>query len=295
MSSKHRYLEVVASEQEGIIRRQFLAQLGLSASAAIGIAHCGCRQTPITHRRQLTLVPETQEQQMGLTAFEDIRKKNTLSTNQTYTEIVERVGKRLAAVSERGDYAWEFAVIADKTQNAFCLPGGKVAFYEGIIPVCANEAGVAVVMSHEISHALARHGGERMSQQMVEEKVGTGGIALAKYLGVKMTAEQEKLALNAYNVGAEYGVMLPFSRFHETEADEMGIHLMAKAGYDPNEAPKFWQRFSGAKKGGSQTPWYASTHPSDETRAENLAKLLPEALGEYEAAATKYGVGVTVS
>ena len=295
MSSTHRFQQDLISRHEGIIRRQFLAQLGLTATAVLGIAHCGCRQTPITNRRQLTLVPETQEQQMGLTAFEDIRKKNTLSTNKSYVEIVQRVGQRLAAVSQREDYKWEFAVIADKTQNAFCLPGGKVAFYEGIIPVCANEAGVAVVMSHEISHALARHGGERMSQQMVEEKVGTGGIALAKYMGVKMTADQEKLALNAYNVGAEYGVMLPFSRFHETEADEMGIHLMAKAGYDPSEAPKFWQRFSGAKKGGPQTPWYASTHPSDETRAENLAKLLPEAVHEYEGAATKYGVGVAVS
>lgn len=290
-----RFLDwMMFADQKPLVRRQFLSRLGLVASG-LGIAHCGCRQTPITHRRQLALVPESEEQKLGLTAFEEVRKNNKLTTNKGYVDVVERVGKRLAAVAGRDDYSWEFAVIADKTQNAFCLPGGKVAFYEGIIPVCANEAGVAVVMSHEISHALARHGGERMSQQMVEQKVETGGIALAKYVGVKMTTDQEQMAKTVYNLGAQYGVMLPYSRFHESEADEMGIHLMAKAGYDPHEAPRFWDRFHGAKTGASTTPWYASTHPSDESRAQKLSQILPEAAAEYEAATSKFGLGETVS
>lgn len=290
-----RFLDwMMFADQKPLVRRQFLSRLGLVASG-LGIAHCGCRQTPITHRRQLALVPEAEEQKLGLTAFEEVRKNNKLTTNKGYVDVVERVGRRLAAVAGREDYSWEFAVIADKTQNAFCLPGGKVAFYEGIIPVCANEAGVAVVMSHEISHALARHGGERMSQQMVEQKVETGGIALAKYVGVKMTTDQEQMARTVYNLGAQYGVMLPYSRFHESEADEMGIHLMAKAGYDPHEAPRFWDRFHGAKTEASTTPWYASTHPSDESRAQKLSQILPEAAAEYEAATSKFGLGETVS
>ena len=290
-----RFLDwMMSADQKPLVRRQFLSQLGLVATG-LGIANCGCRQTPITNRRQLALVPEAEEQKLGLTAFEEVRKNNKLTTNKSYVDVVERVGKRLAAVAGRDDYSWEFAVIADKTQNAFCLPGGKVAFYEGIIPVCANEAGVAVVMSHEISHALARHGGERMSQQMVEQKVETGGIALAKYIGVKMTADQEEMAKTVYNLGAQYGVMLPYSRFHESEADEMGIHLMAKAGYDPHEAPRFWERFHGAKAEESTTPWYASTHPSDESRAQKLSQILPEAAAEYEAATSKFGLGETVT
>lgn len=227
---------------------------------------------------------------MGLTAFEEVKTKNKLSTNAKYKEIVERVGQRLAAVSKRADYQWEFVTIADQTQNAFCLPGGKVAFYEGILPVCENEAGVAVVMSHEISHALARHGGERMSQQMEVQGVGK----IVQVIAQKTAPEKEEVFMSVYNVGSKYGFTLPYSRTHESEADEMGIHLMSQAGYDPNEAPKFWERFAASHKG--ETPKeFLSTHPSDERRAAALRQLLPEAIKEYDASPNKFGLGVNVA
>jgi predicted Zn-dependent protease len=269
-------------------RRDFLHTLGFAGIAACSC--CGCRTTPITQRRQLLLVPESQEIEMGVAAFEEVKTKNPLSTNTTYKEVVSRVGQRLAEISGRSDYQWEFVVIAEATQNAFCLPGGKVAFYEGILPVCENEAGVAVVMSHEISHALARHGGERMSQQL--EVQGAGKILQAV---VKRHApDREEIFMAAYNVGAQYGFVLPYSRKHESEADEMGIHLLAKAGYDPNEAPKFWERFAAAKNGQSP-PEFLSTHPSDEKRAAALRALLPQAIEEYRSAPTQHGLGVTIA
>jgi predicted Zn-dependent protease len=278
------------STNDTVDRRDFLKWF---APATAGIAMCscfGCRTTPITNRRQLLLIPESQEQQMGLTAFEEVKTKNKLSTNAKYKEIVERVGQRIAAVSNRSDYQWEFATIADQTQNAFCLPGGKVAFYEGILPICQNEAGVAVVMSHEVSHALARHGGERMSQQMEVQGVGKIVQVVAK----KAAPEKEEVFMSVYNVGSKYGFTLPYSRAHESEADEMGIHLMSLAGYDPNEAPKFWERF-GASQKGQKPQEFMSTHPSDERRAAALRQLLPEAQKEYEAAPNKYGIGVSIA
>lgn len=279
-----------ASAHESVDRRDFLKWFG-PATAGIGLCSCwGCRTTPITNRRQLLLIPESQEQQMGLTAYEEVKTKNKLSTNAKYKEIVERVGQRLAAASKRTDYQWEFVTIADQTQNAFCLPGGKVAFYEGILPICENEAGVAVVMSHEISHALARHGGERMSQQMEVQGVGK----IVQIVAQKAAPEKEEVFMSVYNVGSQYGFVLPYSRKHESEADEMGIHLMSQAGYDPNEAPKFWERFAASHKG--ETPKeFLSTHPSDERRAAALRQLLPDAIKEYEASPSKFGLGVNIA
>ena len=277
-------------------RRDFLQDLSVAGLAAsIGLCSCyGCRTTPITHRRQVLLVPESQEIQMGVTAYDDVKTKNKISTNAKYKEVVDRVGQRLAqaAASQKlgTNFQWEFVVIADQTQNAFCLPGGKVAFYEGILPVCQNEAGVAVVMSHEISHALARHGGERMSQQL--EVQGAGKILQA--VTKKAAPDKEEIFLTVYNAGAKYGFVLPYSRKHESEADEMGIHLLAEAGYDPNEAPKFWERFAASHKGATPQE-FLSTHPSDDRRAAALRALLPKALEEYEAAPAKYGVGVPIA
>ena len=273
-------------------RREFL---NWTIPAGIGLCSCfGCRTTPITQRRQLLLVPESQEVQMGVAAYEEVKTKNKISTNAKYKEVVDRVGQRLAAAAKQQNlgtnFAWEFTVIADQTQNAFCLPGGKVAFYEGILPVCQNEAGVAVVMSHEISHALARHGGERMSQQLQVEGAGKILQAVVK----KKAADKEVVFMTAYNAGAKYGFVLPYSRKHESEADEMGIHIMSQAGYDPSEAPKFWERFASAKSGDAP-PEFASTHPSDATRAAALKALLPQALEEYQAAPTKHGVGVPIA
>lgn len=273
-------------------RRDFLHSI---VPAGLGLCSClGCRTTPITQRRQLLLVPESQELQMGVAAYQEVKTKNPISTNAKYQEVVTRVGQRLAEAAKRQNlgtnFDWEFTVIADQTQNAFCLPGGKVAFYEGILPVCQNEAGVAVVMSHEVSHALARHGNERMSQQL--EVQGAGKILQA--VVKRQAPDKEEIFLTAYNVGTKYGFVLPYSRKHESEADEMGIHLMAQAGYDPNEAPKFWERFASAKNG-QAPPEFASTHPSDERRAAALRALLPKAVEEYQAAPTKYGVGVPLA
>ncbi len=250
---------------------------------------CGCRTTPITGRRQVLLVPEPQEVAMGLSAYDEITKTEPPSTNQQYIEMVSRVGQRIAAVAKRPDYQWEFRVLASDKQNAFCLPGGKVAVYEGIMPVCQNEAGLAVVMSHEIGHALARHGGERMSHDYAVQGVRKA----VQFVTRKQKEENQELILQAYGVASEYGVILPYSRKHESEADHMGLMLMAKAGYDPAEAPKFWLRFGAMSQGPAQ-PEFLSTHPSDDRRAQDLAALLPEAAELYTTAATKYGQGEAV-
>ncbi len=266
-----------------IDRRSALKQLFVYGAAS---CCCGCRTTPITGRRQVLLLPESQEVAMGLSAYDEITNTETASTNEQYIQLVNRVGQRIAAVADRPDYKWEFRVLASDAQNAFCLPGGKVAVYEGIMPVCANEAGLAVVMSHEIGHALARHGGERMSHNYAVEGVRQA----VQFVTRKQKDENRELVLQAYGVASEYGVVLPYSRKHESEADHMGLMLMAKAGYDPAEAPRFWLRF-GAMGQGPTPPEFLSTHPSDDRRAEDLAALLPEADQLYATVATKYEQG----
>jgi metalloendopeptidase OMA1, mitochondrial len=269
-------------------RRRLLQYL---AAYSLGSCLCtGCRNVPMTNRKQLLLMPETQEVTMGLSAFDDVKKKEPPSTNQPYIQLVSRVGQRIATAANRPDYKWEFVVIAAETQNAFCLPGGKVAVYEGIIPVCANEAGLAVVMSHEISHALARHGGERMSQNMAVDKAKEA----VSYITRNQDQTKKDLMLQAYGVASQYGVILPYSRKHESEADHMGIQLMAKAGYDPAEAPQFWQRF-GAVQAGSKPAEFLSTHPSDERRAADLQGWLAEANQMYATSANKYGQGESIA
>ena len=246
----------------------------------------GCRSTPMTGRKQLLLIPESQEIQMGVTAYSDMLKEEKITRNQRYEEMVNRVGQRIAAVAGRSDYKWEFKVIESPTQNAFCLPGGKVAVYEGILPICQSEAGLAVVMSHEIAHALARHGGERMTHSTMTE-----GVKKAVGYAVKgADAKNAELVLTAYGAASKYGVILPYSRKHESEADHIGAKLMAKAGYDPSEAPLFWERFAGAKEGAAPAE-FLSTHPSDARRAADLRELLPEAMQIYNQAPTKYGLG----
>jgi predicted Zn-dependent protease len=248
----------------------------------------GCRSAPVTERKQLLLVPEDQEVSMGVTAYHDLMGQETPSANPQFVDMVNRVGHRIAAVAGRDDYQWEFRVIQSDQQNAFALPGGKVAVYEGILPVCANEAGLAVVMSHEIAHALALHGGERMSHEMVAKGVQN---TLQRLTKSQEQINQERIMM-AYGVASKYGVILPYSRKQEAEADHIGLMLMAKAGYDPREAPAFWERFS--RVGGEKPPEFLSTHPSDATRAETLRKLLPQAEGLYAQAPMKYGFGAAV-
>jgi predicted Zn-dependent protease len=224
-----------------------------------------------------------------LTAYQEVLKSEPLTKNERAVELVRRVGRRIADVAERPDFDWEFNVIDSETQNAFCLPGGKVAVYTGLLPLCENEAGLAVVMSHEIAHAIARHGGERMTYQTAQNQVRTA----VGYMMKNQQEEKQKIVLAAYGGASEYGVILPYSRKHELEADHIGILLMAKAGYDPSEAPRFWERFSGSKKGAAPIE-FLSTHPSDANRAAALRELLPQAAEHYEAVELKYGLGESV-
>ncbi len=250
----------------------------------------GCRTAPITGRRQLLLVSESEEKAMGLSSFQQTLASEQLSTNAEWTEMVNRVGRRLAAVARRPDYEWEFRLIASPEQNAFALPGGKVAIYEGILPICGDEAGLAVVMSHEVSHALARHGAERISQGYVVNGVGTVISSVTQARGFDRT----QALMQGYGLASQYGYVLPFSRKHETEADHMGIILMAQAGYDPRAAPRFWQRFSQAKSA-QYTPEFLSTHPNDERRAEDLLGHLSEAIAIYDQAPQKFGHGAQIA
>ncbi|HUS38368.1 MAG TPA: M48 family metallopeptidase, partial [Pirellulales bacterium] len=252
--------------------------------------YLGCRSAPVTQRRQLLLMPESQEVTMGATAYEQILAEEQISSNAQYHELVNRVGQRIAAAAQRPDFQWEFRVIDSPQQNAFALPGGKVAVHEGILPVCANEAGLAVVMSHEVAHALARHGGERMSHGMVVKGVQN----TVDYFTKGQEAAVRDRILAAYGVASKYGVVLPYSRKQEAEADHIGVLLMAKAGYDPTEAPAFWERFAQMGQG-QKPPEFLSTHPSDATRSANLRKLLPEAQQLYSQAAMKYGLGDAIA
>ena len=243
----------------------------------------------MTDRKQMLFSSEGAEAELGLSSFQQVLKDQPASKNAHFIEMVERVGHRIAQVSERSDFQWEFRTLASNEQNAFCLPGGKVAVYEGIMPVCETEAGLAVVMSHEIGHALARHGGERMSQTKAVD-VGKQGLAM---LTRSQDAKRQQLVMQAYGLGSQYGVLLPYSRQHELEADHIGLMLMSKAGYDPTEAPHFWQRF-GASHTGPQPLEYMSTHPSDDRRAKELAAKLPEAKELYLAASDKIGKGAEI-
>ncbi len=262
----------------------------ICAAGATGLGACsclfGCKSAPVTGRKQLILYPETSEVEMGRQAFADVAEESTLSTNSRYQSLVERVGMRIAGVSDRQDYNWETTVVASEEQNAFCLPGGKIVVYEGILPVCENEAGLAVVMSHEVAHVLARHGGERMSQQSA-----VNGVKTAVSYALRNKEEVSRnLWMQAYGVATTYGVVLPYSRKHESEADHIGLLLMSEAGYDPAEAPKFWTRFAAASTG-EKPPEFLSTHPADQRRASDLEKLLPEAVEIYRQATAPIGKG----
>ncbi len=241
-----------------------------------------CATNPVTGRRSLQLVPESQMQALGLQAYQQVMANARVSTDARKTEIVRRVANRIAAVTHK-DYAWEVNLIDSNEANAFVLPGGKIVVYSGILPICENEAGLAFVLGHEVGHAVARHGGERVSQSLVVE----AGLTAAD-LSLRNNS-QRGLIMAALGVGTQYGVMLPFSRDNESEADHMGIVYMAEAGYDPTEAPKLWQRM--AASGGQQPPEFLSTHPSHATRIRRLNDLLPKALSIYKAAEPQYGLG----
>jgi predicted Zn-dependent protease len=242
-----------------------------------------CTRAPETGRRQFIIVDDDTMNKLGSDAYSEMKKEEKISKDPEINQIVKRVGDRITKASDRTDYEWEFTVFDEpKTINAFALPGGKVGVYTGILPVAENEAGLAVVIGHEIAHVIARHGGERVSQQM-----GTSLVLEAASIGLQNNPNRN-LIMAGLGVGATVGVLLPYSRTHESEADKIGIRYMARAGYDPSEAPKFWGRMN-AQAGGTP-PEFLSTHPSPETRTEELEKLVTEVMPEYQSS-PKYGQG----
>ena len=232
----------------------------------------GCATVPYTNRHQFNIISEDKESQLGLEAYADVKKKNKISHDPEINAQVERVGRRIAKAADMPEYHWEFTVIDDpKTVNAFCLPGGKIAVYTGILPLTKDDNGLAVVLGHEVSHALAHHGAERMSQQ---EVVGFGET-IASVAGLATPA-----GMQAFDMAYGVGLGLPHSRKQESEADHIGLILMAKAGYDPHHAVEFWSRMAREMQG-KAPPAFLSDHPSDTNRIEKIKEELPEALRYY--------------
>ncbi len=240
----------------------------------------GCRRVEGTGRLQYNIIPESLMQNIGKTAYQETLSSADVEKTGEDADTLTRVGKRIAKVTSK-DYEWRYRLIEDNdTINAWCLPGGKIAFYTGILPVVDNEAGMAFVMGHEVGHAVARHGAERLSQQLTL----LGGLAgLALYIDAKseMSDEKKAIVIAALGAGAEVGIMLPFSRKHESEADQLGLMYMAGAGYPPSESIEVWNRMEKAT-GGSKVPEFLSTHPSNQTRKEQLRDLMPQAKKRYE-------------
>jgi predicted Zn-dependent protease len=257
-------------------------------SVLLSFVICACSSVPVTGRRQLNIIPQGQMLSMSFQQYGDFLKENKLSTNAEQVALVQRVGVRIQHAVERymaeknlsdqiKEYKWEFNTVESKEVNAWCMPGGKVVVYTGILPVTGNETGLAVVLGHEIAHAIAQHGGERMSQQLIAQY---GGMALETALQNKPT-ETKNLWMSVYGVGAQYGALLPYSRLQESEADHMGLIFMSMAGYDPNQAVAFWERMS-AQAGGQKPPEFMSTHPADATRIAAIKQWLPEAMQYYQ-------------
>ena len=257
--------------------------LGLMALALV----VSCAKVPITGRSQLNLIPQSEMLSMSATQYTDFLKTNPESNDAAGKAQVVKVGTNIQhAVEEymasKGlsdkikDFHWEFHLVESKEVNAWCMPGGKVVVYTGILPVTKTDAGLAVVLGHEIGHAIAQHGNERMSQSMMAQM---GGTALSVALANK-PAQTQQLWMSAFGAGAQYGALLPFSRLQESEADKIGLVLMSMAGYDPHEATSFWERM--AAMGGEKPPEMVSTHPSDQRRIDDLQKEIPEAMKYYK-------------
>lgn len=249
-----------------------------------------CSKNVVTGRSQFKLLPESELQSMASTQYTDFLSKNKIvstSTNRD-AEMVRRVGQRITKAvtdyyasigksSVLDGYKWEYNLVDDKSVNAWCMPGGKIVVYTGLLPISQNEAALAVVMGHEVSHAIFQHGNERMSQQLGAQVVGTGlQVALSN-----KPAETQNAFMLAFGVGAQAGVLLPFSRKHELEADRYGLWWAAMAGYNPQEAIPLWQRMEKASEG-QTPPEFLSTHPSEGRRIEQLEKYMPEALKYYK-------------
>ena len=246
-----------------------------------------CQTVPLTGRKQLSIIPAGEMLSMSATSYSDFLSKHTVVEDTNDARMVKQIGVRIQNAVEKyfsdhnlsdrlQGYTWEFNLVDDKEVNAWCMPGGKVVVYTGILPVAKDEKGLAVVMGHEIAHAVANHGDERMSQGLIAQM---GGMALSTALANK-PKQTSDLFMTAFGIGTQVGVLLPYGRLQESEADRLGLIFMAMAGYDPHEAPKFWERMSAGKQG-QAPPEFLSTHPADETRIRNLKTQIPEALSYY--------------
>lgn len=241
-----------------------------------------CRSVPYTGRSQLLFTSEQEENDLGRQAWSEIKRKERITSNKVYKDAVVRVGTNIAKAAKKPDFKWEFRTFESKQANAFCLPGGKIAVYTGLFKYISNDAELATVLAHEVGHALARHGGERISAGKLQQ-VG------AELVSAVVDPGDKELALIVYG-GATNAAMLPYSRMHEYEADHIGVMLMSEAGYDPRYAIQFWSKFSKASQSNSFME-LLQTHPMSEKRILELKKLLPEALEKYHKAKIKYGAG----
>jgi predicted Zn-dependent protease len=238
----------------------------------------GCTTVSETGRRQLILLSPSEEMQLGISSFNEMKKELPISKDASAKAMVERVGRRIAAVASLTNAQWEFVVFESKEPNAFCLPGGKVGVYTGILPITKDEAGLATVIGHEVAHASARHGAERLSNQMLLQ---TGGQVLGTTVALG-DPRWQGVATSVYGLGANLGYALPHSRNQESEADRIGLIYMARAGYNPEAAIAFWERFAEVnRQSGSGTPWFLRTHPLSETRIQRIREWIPEAKREY--------------
>ncbi|QIK61256.1 M48 family metallopeptidase [Dysgonomonas sp. HDW5A] len=260
----------------------------LYSIAILFLALSSCSSVPLTGRKQVLLVSDQEVLTLSLQEYGEFMKTAPKSTDKANTALVNKVGRNIANAVETylkangmesmlSEYAWEFNLVKSPEVNAFCMPGGKIVVYEGILPITKDETGLAVVLGHEVAHAVAKHANERMSQQMLQQYGGAAlGVALS---GTSSTVQT--VANSVYGLSAEYGVMLPYSRKQELEADKLGLIFMAMAGYNPQEAEGFWTRMSN-KSGGASVAEFQSTHPSDETRIKKIREALPEAMKYYK-------------
>ncbi len=263
------------------LRTIFLTLLVLALIAA-------CARVPVTDRPRLHLVPSDALLTMSQEQYSQFLAQHELSDDEGKVQMVQEVGHNIAGavevyMREQGmedeieHFDWQFSLVEDDAVNAFAMPGGNIVFFTGILPIAEDENGVAVIMGHEIAHVIANHGNERMSQALLTQ---LGGVALAVALRERPAATQQ-MFMAAYGAGAQVGVLLPYSRLHESEADHLGLIFMAMAGYDPREAPRFWERMA-AQKDAPQPPEFLSTHPADERRIRDLEARLPEAMEYYQ-------------
>ncbi|MDQ3535158.1 MAG: M48 family metallopeptidase [Bacteroidota bacterium] len=255
----------------------------------VGFFIWSCSTVPVTGRRQLSLIPSSQLLPLSFNSYAQVLDSAQIVRNTPEAQMVNRVGNNIKAAVEKymaqnnmsdqlQGFEWDFNLIKDDNMiNAWAMPGGKVAFYTGILPVCRDETGVAVVMGHEVAHAIANHGGERMSQGLVQQ---LGGVALNVALR-DYAPQTQQLAMTAFGLGSAVGYVLPHSRNQESEADEMGLIFMAMAGYDPNEAPRFWERMQAKSGGSGGPPEFLSTHPAPQRRIKDLQSQIPNAMKYY--------------